>query len=55
LLSKAGTPGYIAPEVFSDLPYTAKGDVFSAGIIFYSLVSGSSPFKGFFVNLLSIR
>lgn len=38
LVSKAGTPGYIPPEVFKILPYTAKGDVFSIGVIFYSVI-----------------
>lgn len=49
-MSKAGTPGYIAPEVFESQPYTEKGDVFSLGVIFYSLVSGRSPFKGILFN-----
>jgi serine/threonine protein kinase len=47
LVSKAGTPGYIAPEVFYNKPYTKKGDVFSMGVIFFSMLSGYSPFKGF--------
>jgi serine/threonine protein kinase len=38
LVSKAGTPGYIPPEVFKMMPYTAKGDVFSIGVIFYSVI-----------------
>lgn len=46
LVSKAGTPGYIPPEIFKLNPYTAKGDVFSVGVIFYSLISGMSAFKG---------
>jgi len=46
LMSKAGTPGYIAPEVFENQPYTDKGDVFALGVIYYSMVSGKSPFKG---------
>lgn len=46
LVSKAGTPGYIPPEIFRLNPYTAKGDIFSLGIIFYSLISGISAFKG---------
>ena len=40
LKSKAGTPGYIAPEVFKGQPYLAKGDMFSVGVILYSLISG---------------
>ena len=39
LVSKAGTPGYIPPEIFKLNPYTAKGDVFSIGVIFYSVSS----------------
>jgi serine/threonine protein kinase len=46
LTSKAGTPGYIAPEVFHGKPYTEKGDVFSLGVIFFSLIAGYSPFRG---------
>lgn len=46
LVSKAGTPGYIAPEVFYNKPYTEKGDVFSLGVIFFSMLGGYSPFKG---------
>jgi serine/threonine protein kinase len=37
LSSKAGTPGYIPPEMFKSSPYTSKGDVFSLGVIFYSV------------------
>lgn len=46
LKSKAGTPGYMAPELFKELPYTDKGDVFSLGVIIFSLVGGYSPFRG---------
>ena len=58
-MSKAGTPGYIAPEVFENKAYTEKGDVFSLGVIFYSLVSGRSPFKGtdlyFFIDRYQLQ
>lgn len=37
LMSRAGTPGFIPPEVFKLQPYTGKGDVFSVGVIFYSV------------------
>jgi serine/threonine protein kinase len=40
LLSGQGTAGYIAPEIFRQAPFTEKSDVFSLGIIMYSLVSG---------------
>jgi serine/threonine protein kinase len=28
------------------VPYTDKGDIFSLGIIFFCLISGTTPFKG---------
>ena len=37
LVSRAGTPGYIAPEIFDSKPYSDKGDIFSLGIILYSV------------------
>ena len=46
LLSKAGTPGFLPPELFKMAPYVDRGDIFSLGIILYCMVSGQSPFKG---------
>lgn len=40
LKSRAGTPGYLPPELFKQKPYTDKGDIFSLGVIFYSLIYG---------------
>lgn len=41
-----GTPGYIAPEIFKDQPYTHKVDVFSVGCIAYKLLTCESLFEG---------
>lgn len=38
LVSKAGTPGFIPPEIFKCHPYTAKGDIFSLGVIMFSVI-----------------
>jgi serine/threonine protein kinase len=46
LENRSGTPGYLPPEMFKNIPYNEKGDVFSAGVIFYCLIFGSTPFKG---------
>eukprot|EP01017_Pseudomicrothorax_dubius_P049996 TRINITY_DN9387_c0_g1_i1.p1 TRINITY_DN9387_c0_g1~~TRINITY_DN9387_c0_g1_i1.p1 ORF type:complete len:195 (-),score=18.68 TRINITY_DN9387_c0_g1_i1:60-644(-) len=35
-----GTPGYIAPEVYENASYSTKSDIFSAGIILYSVLVG---------------
>ena len=46
LFKRCGTPGYVAPEILNDRPYTTKVDVFSCGIIFYILLTGKIPFNG---------
>ncbi|CAD8135232.1 unnamed protein product [Paramecium octaurelia] len=49
LFPKCGTPGYVAPEVLStrsDSKYSCKVDIFSAGCIFYKLLTGRSLFIG---------
>ncbi|CAD8044835.1 unnamed protein product [Paramecium primaurelia] len=46
LIKRCGTPGYVAPEILQDLKYNEKVDVFSAGIIFYILLTGQAPFYG---------
>mmetsp|Transcript_65773 Transcript_65773/g.183208 ORF Transcript_65773/g.183208 Transcript_65773/m.183208 type:complete len:776 (+) Transcript_65773:72-2399(+) len=39
-----GTPGYMPPEVWEYGLWTPKGDVFSLGVMFYSMRTGRSPF-----------
>ena len=42
--SRAGTPGYMAPEILLELPYGLPVDVWSLGVILYTLLSGRHPF-----------
>ncbi|CAD8067977.1 unnamed protein product [Paramecium sonneborni] len=42
---RCGTPGYVAPEVLRDQKYDYKVDVYSAGIILYTLLVGKQPFS----------
>jgi len=48
IFSRCGTPGYVAPEVIlykdNDKQYNQKCDIFSAGVIFYVMLTGCSPF-----------
>ena len=47
LFKRCGTPGFVAPEVIlhgKTKKYGSKADIFSAGVIFYILLKGSSPF-----------
>ena len=43
----SGSPGYLAPELFrSEGRCTTKADMFSLGIILYTLLTGMPPFTG---------
>ena len=43
---RCGTPGYVAPEVLADKIYDIKVESFSAGVIMFIVLTGTSPFKG---------
>ncbi|CAD8174091.1 unnamed protein product [Paramecium octaurelia] len=45
---RCGTPGYTAPEVFSQsCSYDEKVDIYSAGIVFYNILTFKNPFGNF--------
>lgn len=47
MTEQCGTPAYIAPEIISGNGYYGFGaDIWSAGVVFYALLSGTVPFKG---------
>jgi hypothetical protein len=42
----AGTPLYLAPEVFAGRPRTAVSDIYSVGVLLFYLATGSFPVDG---------
>jgi len=44
MMTRTGTPSFCAPELFLNQPYTAKVDVWSAGVILYQIVTGQLPY-----------
>lgn len=49
-----GTHGYFAPECYEQDQQSTKSDVFSAGIIFYEMLTGHKLFKGRNVEELKV-
>jgi serine/threonine protein kinase len=41
----AGTPGFVAPEIFLGEEYDESVDMFSLGIIMYFMLCGNLPFN----------
>src|SRR5439155_23094485 len=39
----AGTPLYLAPEIFDGAPASERSDLYSLGVLLYHLVTGSFP------------
>ena len=48
----AGTPNYMAPELFQGSPASATSDVYSLGVCFFVLLTGRLPHRGDDLNSL---
>jgi TolB-like protein/Tfp pilus assembly protein PilF len=42
----AGTPLYLAPEIFRGKPASIRSDIYSAGVLLYRLLTGAYPVTG---------
>ncbi|CAK0892725.1 unnamed protein product, partial [Prorocentrum cordatum] len=44
-MTQTGTPYYASPEVWRDMPYDAKSDMWSLGCVLYEMVALQPPFR----------
>lgn len=45
MFTYTGTLAFSAPEIFENVPYTAKVDLWSAGCVLYTMLCGREPFQ----------
>lgn len=45
-LTKIGTPYYTSPEIWLELPYSFKSDIWSLGCLFFEMITFLHPFSG---------
>ena len=48
----AGTPLYIAPEIFTGHPASSRSDIYSLGVLLYHLATGTFPVRGASIDLV---
>ncbi|HWS28134.1 MAG TPA: protein kinase, partial [Xanthomonadales bacterium] len=50
-----GTPEFVAPEVMTGSAHTAAADIYALGLLFYTMLCGSNPFRGDTVQVTVAR
>jgi NIMA (never in mitosis gene a)-related kinase 1/4/5 len=55
LNTQTGTPYYASPEVWKDLPYDSKSDIWSAGCVLYEMCMGHPPFMALGMDQMYLK
>lgn len=50
IAGRAGTVAFMAPEVMLEQPFDFKADIYSLGVILYTLIASKLPYADHFYN-----
>ena len=53
--TKAGTPVYLSPQIYSGKKYDSKTDIWSLGVLIYELCTFNVPFTGMSIEQVQYK